>query len=282
VTGLIYDFGMYNGDDVEYYLKKGYSVVAVEANPKFCAICEHRFAEHIKGGRLSVLNVALSAETSGDVDFYVHKTHPVWSQLTAPSRELNEYQVIKVPQRKASAIVEEYGMPHYIKIDIEHMDAIILGDLFGAGIKPDFISAEAHSIRVFATLVTGGYSCFNLVDGPTVGSTYRNALIETTDKPILHTFKDHSAGPYGEDIKSPWLDADSFFYLLASEGLGWKDIHASKTIRPVSGRPKKTLSFTQHLSDLGPSLRRAAKFRLGLMKMARHDRGVAFGDVKSR
>jgi len=33
IQPIIYDVGMNNGDDCEYYLTKGYRVVAVEANP---------------------------------------------------------------------------------------------------------------------------------------------------------------------------------------------------------------------------------------------------------
>lgn len=34
---LIFDLGMHHGHDSEYYLKKGFQVVAVEANPLLCA-----------------------------------------------------------------------------------------------------------------------------------------------------------------------------------------------------------------------------------------------------
>jgi FkbM family methyltransferase len=271
VTRLVYDFGMYNGDDVEYYLKKGHDVVAVEANPKLCQLCEFRFADEIKNGRLSVLNVALTdGASSGDIDFYIHKTHYFLSQLLKPTAaEIGEFDLISVPQRKASSIVQEYGSPHYVKIDVEGIDFLILKDLFEWGIKPEFISAEAHSVRVFAMLVAGGYGCFNLVDGRSVSSTYGDSIVKTTEGVTRHSFREHSAGPYGEDLKSPWLDSDSFFYLLASEELGWKDIHASKTTQPIFRRHRKTLSFTEHLADLAPSLRRAIKFRLGLVSSSR-------------
>lgn len=70
---VIYDFGMNNGDDVDYYLRKGMRVVGVEANPELCNLVEKRFAADIKAGRLVVLNVALSeAESAAPITFYVH------------------------------------------------------------------------------------------------------------------------------------------------------------------------------------------------------------------
>jgi hypothetical protein len=47
VPGLIYDLGMNNGDDTDYYLKRGFEVVAVEANPALCQVARDRFAEAI-------------------------------------------------------------------------------------------------------------------------------------------------------------------------------------------------------------------------------------------
>jgi hypothetical protein len=42
---VIYDFGMNNGDDVEYYLLKAPRVVGVDANPGLCAEVRKRFAD---------------------------------------------------------------------------------------------------------------------------------------------------------------------------------------------------------------------------------------------
>lgn len=56
---VIYDFGMNNGDNIEYYLMKGLPVVAVEANKALCAKAETRFLDAISRGQLTILNVAL-------------------------------------------------------------------------------------------------------------------------------------------------------------------------------------------------------------------------------
>lgn len=42
---LIFDIGMHNGDDSDYYLKKGFRVIAIEANPTLCALGAARFKE---------------------------------------------------------------------------------------------------------------------------------------------------------------------------------------------------------------------------------------------
>jgi FkbM family methyltransferase len=257
----IYDFGMHNGDDTAYYLAKGFNVVAIEANPRLCAQCESRFSACITERRLRILNVATSNESvMSPVTFYVHKNNDLLSQIRRPDpRFLPEFDEIKVPQKRASEIVRAYGEPHYIKIDLEGSDPIVLRDLLEASIAPDFISVEAHSMMVFALLVTHGYDSFNLVDGSSIYEIYHCVNIMTPSGKVEYSFGGHSAGPFGEDLASPWWDSNAFLYVLASERLGWKDIHATKVIRPNGRKPALKLRFKEHLRDLGPSIRRAAR-----------------------
>jgi FkbM family methyltransferase len=231
---IVYDFGMNNGDDVEYYLAKGHAVVAVEANPVLCEVSAIRFADAVQAGRLVILNaVVTDADDEKEVDFYIHKTNHVLSQFPAPkSDQRDNFYRVRLPGIPAATIVRRHGDPHYIKIDLEGFDQNVLRNLFSAGIWPRFISAESHSIEVFAILCAFGYKSFNLVDGPSVHEVYRNAVIACDTGRRRFSFRFHSAGPYGFDLTSPWVDADAFFQRLAREGLGWKDIHASRTVMP--------------------------------------------------
>lgn len=236
---VIYDFGMNNGDDVEYYLLKASKVVGVEANPALCRQVERRFEEEIASGRLVVLNCALSAgPRSSAVDFYVHRTNDVLSQLGVPDeRTLHDFNRIQVPSRNPADIIREHGDPRYIKIDLEGFDGQVLRAIFEAGIRPPEISAESHSADVFACLVSAGYKAFSLVEGGSVAQIYAEASIDTLSGRRKFRFKPHSAGPFGSDILGEWQDADTFFYTLAAAGLGWKDIHATDLISPAP-RPR--------------------------------------------
>lgn len=232
--GVIYDFGMNNGDDVEYYLLKADRVVGVEANRGLCEQARQRFSDALASGRLTILNVALAErDGGGPIPFYLHKKNHVLSQLPLPPEDQRrDFDQVLVECRTPAAIVREHGDPAYIKIDVEHFDLAVLENLFVESIFPPEISAESHTIGVFARLVTAGYKAFNLVEGPTVAAVYGRATIATRSGPRPFAFATHSAGPFGEDIRTPWEDADSFFHRLADAGLGWKDIHASRTITP--------------------------------------------------
>ena len=63
---LIFDFGMHDGSDTAYYLRKGFRVVAVEANPELVAAGQSRFRAEIAEGRLTIVNKAI-AEQPGTI-----------------------------------------------------------------------------------------------------------------------------------------------------------------------------------------------------------------------
>lgn len=230
---VIYDFGANNGDDIPYYLKKADLVVAVEGNPSLAELIKQRFAAEIAEKKLVVINCVLTdTDSSLPVAFYVNKSNHLLSQFPRPNPDkIDQFEEIFVQPQKASEIIQKYGEPFYIKIDIESYDQIILADIFTANIMPEFISAESHNIDIFAVLlVMGGYKAFKLVDGASVSEKYHSHPIQTLQGQENYSFPHHSAGPFGNDVSGPWLTANNLFYLLASENLGWKDIHATNTV----------------------------------------------------
>ena len=128
-------------------------------------------------------------------------------------------------------IVREHGTPYYIKIDVEGYDQVLLAALFSEGIRPPYISAETHSVEVFAVLVAlGHYDAFKIVIGQTVHEVYQDVQIGGEE--TAYSFPYHSAGPFGNDVKGYWETANTFLRTLAEAGLGWADIHASAVDAP--------------------------------------------------
>ncbi len=231
---IIYDFGSNNGDDIPYYLKKADIVVAVEANPTQADLIRARFAAEISDRRLIIENCVLAAESTSKAAFYVHTSKPFLSQFPKPDDALlNDYQKIWLPARKASDIIRKYGDPLYVKIDIENYDQFVLEEMFSRNIRPPYISAESHSIDVFALLVAvGKYQSFKLVEGNTLSARYGNHVVKTKTGDERYSFTNEMAGPFGDDISGPWISRNEFFRLLAFQGLGWKDVHATNLTQP--------------------------------------------------
>ncbi len=232
---IIYDVGANNGDDIPYYLKKADTVVALEANPSLCQEIRGRFGAEIAAGRLFVENCVVAADDSEkEVCFYIHQKNSVLSQFPKPGPEvIAEFKEFLLPSQSIVSIVQKYGEAYYMKIDIENYDKNILRAIFSAGIRPTYISAESNEIDVFALLqALGGYQSFNLVDSPNVARDYANHPILVNGQKEGYSFPYHSAGPFGDDLVTPWMTANNFVSFLSLEGLGWKDIHATNMIAP--------------------------------------------------
>src|SRR5215218_5411176 len=56
---LIYDVGLHKGEDTEFYLRKGFRVVAFEADPDLVRSCRDRLCEFIDRGRLTIVEGAI-------------------------------------------------------------------------------------------------------------------------------------------------------------------------------------------------------------------------------
>ena len=156
VCDLIYDVGMHNGDDTAFYLHQGFRVVAIEANPQLADLAGRRFSGEIESGRLTILNVGI-AERAGTGTFWVCDDVSVWSSFheKLTSREGKKHHSIEIPTRRFCEILEEYGIPFYLKVDIEGSDYLCLRDLVGRPL-PRFISVEAEHSENIDDLANAG------------------------------------------------------------------------------------------------------------------------------
>jgi hypothetical protein len=113
VTKIIYDVGSNNGDDIPYYLIKGDIVVAVEANPVLCEGIKQRFANEIQRGRLFLESCVVTADEGlGSVDFYVHDTYHVQSQIGVPDNDvLDQYTKTRLPSKSIQSIFKPTEPP---------------------------------------------------------------------------------------------------------------------------------------------------------------------------
>lgn len=166
MSDLIYDVGVNNGDDTAYYLKSGFRVVGIEANPVMVSECEQRFAIELDSGQLTLLNVAI-ADQDGVVDFYVSEgNRGVWSSLDASlGGRTGASRCVQVPARRFRSLLDEYGVPYYLKVDIEGADYLCLRDL-DIDHAPTYVSFEASENRLETLfwLAHAGYTRFRLIN----------------------------------------------------------------------------------------------------------------------
>ncbi len=239
---------MNNGDDTAYYLHKGYRVVAIEADPGLAAQTAQRFCRHAESGRLTILNVAV-AEKEGTLPFWICESHPEWSSFSEDiaGRGGAPHRSIQVRARPFGDIVSEYGVPYFVKIDIEGSDLLCV-DALERGRLPAYLSIEL-STAVLANLSRFrdlGFSrfkcvsqyhhlpvqrqpspeerrygkfCLRLLDGRLPWRVYRRLggrrLLQRRLSPLRRSvdgwvFPEGASGPFGEDTRGDWLSFDQF------------------------------------------------------------------------
>jgi FkbM family methyltransferase len=239
VTNLIYDLGSHNGQDSDFYLKKGFIVVAVEANPALCESLKQRFSREIGDGRFVLVEKAVG-ERFGRVEFFVNTERSIWG-TTAYNPRYKERSSAKVspnwtktvvPSIPFSWLTDQFGVPYYLKIDIEGADVLCLEDLMNEEDRPNFISIErqpflADQLKELALLKALGYTRFKIVDQKAV-------MHEQPPRParegmyVGHKFEFDATGLFGEETPGPWLSyseaiARNAAVLVQSKGFGlWR------------------------------------------------------------
>jgi FkbM family methyltransferase len=216
IKNLVFDIGAHKGEDTAFYLAKGFSVVAIEANPAFCNLIAERFKDAVSSRTLTILNVAIS-RTAGKIDFYVNEDNSVFgttkSAWVERNRQLGQGNVKKIVVDSAplSDIAKRFGVPRYCKIDIEGNDVEALASFTECDETPDFVSIESEKLnwsrlldelKLFRSL---GYRRFKIID---------QSIIELQDCPnppaegsfVDYKFELGSSGLFGEELPGRWLD----------------------------------------------------------------------------
>jgi FkbM family methyltransferase len=176
---LIFDIGCNDGQDSDFYLKKGFRVVAVEANPALCVGLRQRFAEQIADGRFILVEKAI-AEKAGEVEFYVNEVEDIRSTIRAGHVERanalgRPSTKIVVPSITFSTLIEEFGVPYFMKADTEGADLLCVEGLAHVAERPTFLSTEypltlTEQIRELLLLRKLGFKRFQLIDQLSVPS----------------------------------------------------------------------------------------------------------------
>jgi FkbM family methyltransferase len=221
---LVFDVGLNRGQDTANYLAKGFNVVAVEANPKLVEFCSRRFSNEIRIGRLAILEGAIVREgmcdvTNDTVRFYTNG-NDAWGTVISSSTieygaRTDACEYVDVPILDIEDAYDQYGIPFYLKTDIEGADIVCLEALRNKKRRPAYVSMEsdidsyrqvAYEINLLESL---GYDAFQVINQKDL------AQIISPDSILEYG----GSGDFG-----PWLPAD-----------GWRDRrHTLRTHRELS------------------------------------------------
>jgi hypothetical protein len=108
--------------------------------------------------------------------------------------------------------------------------------MVGQGYVSDFISIEAHTVdSLVAILNIREVKGLKLLEGTDIVKKYSSVDILTLNETIeKFSFKQHSSGPFGDDIAGEWMDKRIFLDYFLLKRFGWKDIHATTLERQLT------------------------------------------------
>lgn len=247
---LIYDVGMHKGEDTEFYLCKGFRVIAFEADPDLVRFCRTRLKEFIDQGQLTIIEGAildLDSIEAGQkrVRFCKNDDDSVWGTVCVNWAERNarlgtSSTTVEVDVIDFAGAIREYGVPHYMKIDIEGCDMVCVSLLGRFRERPDYVSIESdktsfasikHEIDVLADL---GYDSFQAVEQSAISRSQSPPFPPREGDYVAHRFEVASSGLFGSELGDEWKSKDQIlrhyrivrlgYYLLGDDGImnQWK------------------------------------------------------------
>jgi FkbM family methyltransferase len=234
---LVADIGMSEGNDTDFYIRKGFCVVGIEADPLMFRKLAERFAEPIAARRLVLMNRAAYRVSGEPLAFFINREAQGHSRVVIgdayPERQGERTQVASICW---SDIVTVMGIPYYCKIDIEGLEAPFIESMLGSEFLPEYISAECHAFDAIEAMYRVGYRKFAIINQVNHRNfTAPNPPLEGTYVPNYDFV--HSSGYFGKELHvSRWLDFkeavvlfDAIQRLRASGTLTWNiwfDCHA--------------------------------------------------------
>ena len=188
---LIFDIGFHSGDDTLFFLERGHDVVAVDANPSMIQDGLRRPAMRLaeRVGRLrAIATGVVNVASNQSMKFYLHRRVTEWSTFkTPPALKLSEFDPINVPVTTCRDLIQTYGVPYYMKVDIEGLDAACVQSIESDHL-PLYISTEDP--LQLEHLLALGYRSFKMVSQARARRGQRQF-----------------SGGMPEESPGPWVDA---------------------------------------------------------------------------
>ena len=236
---LIYDLGTNQGEDTGFYLAKGFRVIGVEANPLLHAALTQRHATDIATGRLVLLNIGIWS-TAGNLTFYANEENDHWSSFDSSygTRQGTRYHTLAVPCITVLDLLRRYGVPRYLKIDIEGADRLVLAQLRQQARLPRYISVEEYGVATLYDLAALGYTRFQWL--PQADKSWAVAPRPAREGVYAPRWSDgRDSGLFGAELPGAWLGLatalagfqagvrDAGGHYVGPPGEWW-DIHAAR------------------------------------------------------
>lgn len=250
---VIFDIGMFDAADSQYYLETGHDVVAVEANPMLAEQARRNLREYVEAGQLHIINAAL-ADHPGEVELVLARDDLGSSSICAShGRTGNQGDRCRVVAVTLDDLwARSPAPPRYVKVDIEGADRFCILAL-RPDRAPDFVSFEvgADASELLGHLHQIGFRRFKLIEQLTFRELSRtNRLTDRLARKLMRSLGfaeprlirrqgrwfqiGHSSGPVPWESDGPWFDLTATVGRISEcsertvERNVWFDLHAAR------------------------------------------------------
>src|SRR5262249_4472552 len=127
-----------------------------------------RLAAWIDHGQLVIVERALAEGSDGRVPFFVRTDKNGWSSLFRAVAERDGIASTKIDIETVTIadLIRAYGVPYFLKCDLEGAETLVLRQIAQEPVKPKFVAVEAetrgdHGIDLLAA---AGYVRFQIIN----------------------------------------------------------------------------------------------------------------------
>lgn len=205
---LVFDVGAHIGVKTRAFLSLGAKVIAVEPNPECVARLGQTFRVELETNRLHIVASAVAGK-NGQITLTIFDAQ---SAITSGSSEFVDYARSGGFERSttmtASAVtldelITQFGLPTFLKLDLEGMDADVLHALSQ---RPPYLSFEYHgnpllwetTRECFAQVTRLGFTQANLTGY--ANPEFILASWVSLEEAIAHLTKLRESGEYWGDV----------------------------------------------------------------------------------
>ena len=222
----IVDLGAFDGSDTEYYLRKGFRVIAIEADEGFSNSILKKIGDH---ENLILKTIAIT-NARKKVTFYKNMVKKDWSSLIKDGKATQHTHRVMEVQGDTLDNVLKGEKIYFMKMDIEGGEINAVAALKRLESFPEYLSFELgrNSSRILEMLIDYGYNEFQLIkQGPKHFLPQPNPAREGEYVDIK--FHGHMSGIFGKDLpEDEWLSYDKLkekIDYIKKKGISWNDIH---------------------------------------------------------
>jgi FkbM family methyltransferase len=235
---LIFDLGLHKGFDAEFYLKKGFRVVGLEAVPELARASAERLSPF--GDQFTLVNKALYDVPDSQVSFYTVPDKDDWGSLDINVAQKGTQSTVEITVQTTdlTTLFDTHGVPHYIKCDMEGGDIIFRQQLLVETRRPRFVSLEMNDGREGEIMAACGYDVAQIVN------QWMHAF-KSPPQParegryVQATFNGETSGLFGRELPPhkwrPIGEVDAIYrrwkelrFIDDELAPGWVDLHVAR------------------------------------------------------